>query len=157
MLSATFIPQWDTFGMKTKARSSEEYFAALDAERRAALQAVRDLIFGIWPNAEEGISLGTPTYSLNGHTFCALADHKHFMVLYVMHYDLLIAFKNDLKRYDHGATCIRFKRLEPDIMELFDRVIKYTVSRMEDSVHFGRTGNLRSGSVGHRGIQQTTK
>lgn len=143
--------------MKNKTRSAEDYYAALAPERRAALEAVRKLIFDIWPAASENTALGTPTYSLNGHAFCALADHKHFMVLYVMHYDLLMAFKNDLKRHDHGATCIRFKRLEPEMMELFDRVIKYTVSRMEDSIHFGRTGNLRSGSISQRNTQKANQ
>ncbi len=140
--------------MKTKANTATDYFAGLSDERRAALEAVRHLIQDIWPHAEENMSLGMPTYRLNGHAFCALADHKHFMVLYVMHYDQLIAFKNDLKRYDHGRTCIRFKRLDPEVIDLFDRVIKYTVSRMEDSIHYGKSGNLRSGSTSHRSIDR---
>ncbi|MBK6832431.1 MAG: hypothetical protein IPG92_17605 [Flavobacteriales bacterium] len=47
------------------------------------------------------------------------------MALYVMPYDLLDAFKNDLKVYDRGKSCIRFKRLEAPTFDLFDRIIKY--------------------------------
>ena len=80
------------------------------------------------------------------HAFCAIADQKRFMAIYLMHYDLLIAFKNELKRFDCGKSCIRFKRIEPELMDLLDRVIKFTGSQMETSIHYGKPGNTRGSS-----------
>ncbi len=55
------------------------------------------------------------------------------MALYILPHDLLHAFKKDLLVYDRGRSCIRFKRLEADTLDLFDRIIKYTGSQMHES------------------------
>lgn len=128
--------------------SAEEYFQALPSERRKDLLAVRDLIMRVWPDAEEVLVHGSPSYRLAGETFLALASQKHFMVLYVMHYDLLHAFKNDLKIHDTGRSCIRFKRLDPAMLDLFDRIVKYTGSQMSTSIHHGKPGIHRLNSGG---------
>lgn len=120
--------------------TAEDYFRSLAPGRREDLLAVRDLIMKVWPGVEEVLVHGSPTYRLAGETFLAMASQKHFMVLYVMHYDLLHAFKNDLKVYDTGRSCIRFKRLDPAMLELFDSIVKYTGSQMSTSIHHGKPG-----------------
>lgn len=91
------------------------------------------MIRSIWPDIVEDMDREMPTYHLNGRTLCALANQKSFMVLYILPYDLLNAFKKDLLIYDRGRTCIRFKRLETETLDLFDRIIKYTGSQMDES------------------------
>jgi hypothetical protein len=66
------------------------------------------------------------------------------MALYVMPYDLLVAFKNDLKVHDTGKSCIRFKRLDSGILDLFDRIIKYTGNQIHLSVLVGRSNGGRT-------------
>lgn len=119
--------------MRIDATTCEAYFAALPEDRRAALMQVRRLITRAFPHVTEDLRHGLPTYSLDGTAFCALGNQKSFMALYIMHHDLLDAFNKDLKAYDHGRSCIRFRRLEPETVELFDRIIKYTGSRFPDS------------------------
>lgn len=119
--------------MKNTARTANEYFAQLEDDRRDALLSLRKRIKEIWPMILEDMGSDMPTYHLNGHTLCALASQKHFMALYIMPYDLLNAFKKDLLIYDKGRSCIRFKRLEPATFDLFDRIIKYTGSQLEES------------------------
>lgn len=106
------------------------YFERLPEDRREALGALRSRIRHVWPDAVEDHSYGMPTYHLKGQPLFALASQKHFMVLYVLPYDLLDAFKNDLKVHDCGKSCIRFKRLDPVLFDLFDRIIKYTGSQL---------------------------
>lgn len=106
------------------------YYGSLPGERRDALLAIRQLVRRTWPEATEDMSYNMPTFSLGGHALCAIASQKHFMALYIMPYDLLGAFKNDLKIHDCGKSCIRFKRLEPATYDLFDRIIKYTGSQL---------------------------
>ena len=101
------------------------YYGALPGDRRDALLAIRKMIRRIWPNATEDMHYNMPTFHLDGEPMCAIASQKHFMALYVMHYDLLDAFKNDLKVYDRGKSCIRFKRLESTTYDLIDRIVKY--------------------------------
>ena len=39
--------------------------------------------------------------------------------------------------YDRGRSCIRFRRLDDDKLELFDRIIKYTGSQYPESRFYG--------------------
>lgn len=119
--------------MRTNARTANDYFEQLEPLRREPLLCLRKLILGIWPGIEEDMEREMPTYHLNGRTLCALANQKHFMVLYIIPHDLLDAFRKDLLIFDRGRSCIRFKRLEPATLDLFDRIIKYTGSQMHES------------------------
>lgn len=130
--------------MKSDATSVETYLAQLPADRREALGVVRDLVRRIWPGIEEDMSYSMPTFHLDGHALCALASQKSFMALYIMPYDLLIAFKNELKLHDTGRSCIRFKRLSPELLDLLDRVLKYTGTRLPESKHLDKPGNIKS-------------
>ncbi|MBK6543496.1 MAG: DUF1801 domain-containing protein [Flavobacteriales bacterium] len=124
--------------MKISAADPEAYFASLPKDRREALLEIRNVIRTAWPKVTEDLSFGMPTYHLDGNAFCAVASQKNFMALYVMHHDLLNAFHNDLRAYDRGRSCIRFRRLEPPTVELFDRIVKYTGSRYLDSLMHGK-------------------
>lgn len=124
--------------MKSIARTPEEYFTQLPDARRDPLIQVRSLIKRTWPGIKEDVQYGMPTYHLDGHTFCALANQKSYMALYIMPYDLLDAFKKELVPYDHGRSCIRFRRLEEPTLLLFEQLLKYTGSRFADSRHYGR-------------------
>ncbi|MBP7409334.1 MAG: DUF1801 domain-containing protein [Flavobacteriales bacterium] len=111
--------------MKNADPEIELYYGSLPGDRRDALLAIRKLIRRTWPTTSEDMAYGMPTFHLDGLPLFAIASQKHFMALYVMPYDLLDAFKNDLKVYDRGKSCIRFKRLETPTFDLFDRIIKY--------------------------------
>jgi len=125
--------------MKTAA-AAEGYIDTLPQDRRDALTELRGTIERTWPHAKLSIVRGMPTFHLDGHPFCAIANRKHYMVLYIMPYDLLRAFRNDLMVYDRGKSCIRFKRLDPATLDLFDRIIKYTGSQLSTSAHFDTNG-----------------
>ena len=116
--------------MKYTDTDLDIYYGSLPGDRRDALLAIRQLIRRVWPEIVEDMEHQVPTFHLRGQQLCAIASQKHFMVLYVMPYDLLDAFKNDLKPFDRGKSCIRFKRLEPTTYDLFDQIIKYTGSQL---------------------------
>jgi uncharacterized protein YdhG (YjbR/CyaY superfamily) len=109
------------------------YLNDLPDDRRNALLIVRELILAIWPQAREELVNNMPTYHLDGLQLCALANQKHFMVLYIAPYDLLTPFKNELKKYNCGRTCIRFREITGELLDLFDRVVKYTGSQLPTS------------------------
>jgi len=137
--------------MKTAALTISDYYDELASDRREALGAVRKLIKKIWPSITEDMSLGMPTFHLDGQALCAVASQKHFMALYIMPYDLLDAFKNDLRIYDRGKSCIRFKHLEQPTLDLFDRIIKYTGSQIGLSRMIDKPGGPK-GSAKARGL-----
>ncbi|HQW06530.1 MAG: DUF1801 domain-containing protein [Flavobacteriales bacterium] len=123
--------------MRSRAQNVTEYFNTLPDDRREEMLAVRKLIKGTWKDVVEDMDLGKPTYHLDGHALWSLANQKNWMVLYVKPHDLLNAFKKDLLIYDTGRSCIRFKRLSEQTLDLFDRIIKYTGNQMAESELLG--------------------
>lgn len=119
--------------MRSLVRTVDEYFEQLEPERREALTRLRKLILSIWPKIAEDMDRDMPTYHLDGRTLLAFSNQRDFMALYILPHDLLNAFRKDLLIYNTGRTCIRFKRLDSETLDLFDRIIKYTGSQMHES------------------------
>ncbi len=134
------LPEWIShlqrpvhFTMKNSTHNAQEYFDRLGEKERVALLKIRNLITGIWPGIRENMEFDMPSYHLRGYAFCALASQKNFMVFHIKPYDLLIPFRKDLLIYDRGLSCIRFRNLDEATLHLFDRIIKYTGSQLEES------------------------
>ncbi len=114
------------------------YLDSLPDDRRNALIIVRELIITIWPRVKEQMLNDMPTYQLDGVPLCMLANQKHFMVLYIAPYDLLAPFKNELKKHNCGRTCIRFRAMSGELLDLLDRILKYTGNQLATSQHVRR-------------------
>ena len=111
--------------MKLLVNSAHEYFEQLPAERQMPMARIRQIVRKHWPKAKEDLSYGMPTYHLGGQPVFALASQKNHITFYVMPYDLLSAFKHDLRTRNCGKSCIRFKRLEEEDVDLLERIIMY--------------------------------
>ncbi len=57
----------------------DEYLANLDEPKRTTLQELRQTIHSIVPEAEEGISYGTPAYRLRGKVIAGFAAFKNHL------------------------------------------------------------------------------
>lgn len=112
------------------------YLGKLRPDRRHAIEWVRERIGAIWPGIQEGISDRIPAYLLDGHPFLSIADRKNYIALYIVPHDLLHVFRTELRQYDHGRSCIRFKKLDPQLMTLIERIIRYTGSQLSTSRYF---------------------
>src|SRR3989304_6364093 len=93
---------------KTKAKTIDEYLAALSDEKRAALESLRRTIRAAAPKAEECISYQIPAFRQNGMLvgFGATAKHCAF---YLMSSSTVEAHKDDLKDYDTSKGTVRFQ------------------------------------------------
>lgn len=129
--------------MKHPDAELDLYYGTLPGERRDALLAIRKMIRRIWPEVTEDMAYGMPTFHLGGVLLCAIASQKYFITFHVIPYDLLVHFKNDLKVYDHGKSCIRFRKLLPETYDLLDRIIKYTGNQLELSHTVARPSGHR--------------
>jgi uncharacterized protein YdhG (YjbR/CyaY superfamily) len=111
--------------MRIEATSSHDYFEQLPSDRQFPMARMRQLVRKHWPKAKEDMAYGMPTYHLGGQPVFALASQKNHITFYVMPYDLLSAFKHDLRTRNCGKSCIRFKRLEEEDVDLIERIVKY--------------------------------
>lgn len=111
--------------MRIPTTTAVAYFEQLPADRQEPMVIMRQLIRRQWPKAKEDMAYGMPTYHLSGQPVFALASQKNHLTFYVMPYDLLCAFKHDLRTRNCGKSCLRFRRLEEQDIDLLERIIMY--------------------------------
>ena len=142
--------------MQSKAKTVTEYLAELPDDRRAAIQAVREVIRkNLGKGYEEGMQYGMigyyvphkvypPGYHCDPKQplpFAALASQKNYMSLYLMcvygspeHEQW---FRKEWaktgRKLDMGKSCIRFKKLE----DLPLAVIGKTIARVPVKDYIG--------------------
>jgi hypothetical protein len=133
--------------MQSKAATVQEYLAELTPERRAAIEAVRQVILKNLDNDfEEGIQYGMIGYYVPHRVypagyhcdprqplpFAALASQKNYMSLYLMcvygdsnHANWFKeAWAKTGKKLDMGKSCIRFKKVEDLALDVIAEAVK---------------------------------
>lgn len=133
--------------MQSKATTVKQYLAELPPDRRAAIQAVREVILNnLDPDFEEGMQYGMIGYYVPHRLhpagyhcdpkqplpFAALASQKNYMSLYLMSLycdrDHRKWFEESWaktrKKVDMGKSCLRFKKLEDLALDVIGQAIK---------------------------------
>ena len=140
--------------MQSKAASVKDYLAGLPEDRRAAISAVRKVILeNLDSDYEEGMSYGMigyyvphRVYPAGYHVdpkqpmpFAALASQKNYMSLYLMSLYCGCVEKDEAskhanwfrdewaktgKKLDMGKSCIRFRKLDDQPLELIGKAVK---------------------------------
>jgi uncharacterized protein YdhG (YjbR/CyaY superfamily) len=112
---------------RTRARTIDEYLAALSEDKRAALEKIRKTIRAAAPLAEECISYQLPAFRQNGMlvAFGATATHCAF---YLMSSTTVAAHKDDLKDYHTSKGTIRFQADKPLPVALVRKLVKARIA-----------------------------
>lgn len=133
--------------MQSKAPTVAAYLASLPPDRRAALQAVREVILkNLDKGYQEGMSYGMIGYCVPHRLFPAgyhcdptkplgfagLASQKNHMSVYLMcvygspeaEKRFRAAWAKTGKKLDMGKSCIRFKRLEDLALDVLGDTIR---------------------------------
>jgi len=107
-----------------------DYLAALGADKRAALEKLRQQIRTAAPKAEECMSYGIPGFRLNGKllvSYGAAAKHCAFYPGSIVR-----KFKNELKNYDTtGQGTIRFSADKPLPSALVRKIVRARIAQQE--------------------------
>ena len=118
--------------------TANDYMSNVPQGRKEDLVVLRSLIKTIFPEIEETMGYNMPTFMHRGETLCSIANQKNYMALYIMPYDLLEEFKEELSTFNCGASCIRFKKLKEGDLDLFRRILIYCDANYYKSQYFGR-------------------
>ena len=133
--------------MQSKATTVAQYLSGLPADRRAAIETVRNVILANLDNDyEEGIQYGMIGYYVPHRIFpagyhcdprqplpfAALASEKNYMSLYLMCVygdgPLAVWFREAWakagKKLDMGKSCVRFKRVEELALDVVSEAIR---------------------------------
>jgi hypothetical protein len=145
-------PQSGVPMVQSKATTIKDYLAELPAERRAALQAVREVILANLDHEfEEGMQYGMigyyvphsvypPGYHCDPRQplpFACLASQKNYMALYLMcvYGDqnqrtwFETEWKKAGKKLDMGKSCVRFKKLDDLALGVIGETIRRVTAR----------------------------
>jgi uncharacterized protein YdhG (YjbR/CyaY superfamily) len=108
---------------KQRARTVDEFLAALTDEQRSALMKLRRTIRAATPDAEECISYGIPAFRLGGKFFVGFGASARHCAFYPG--ALPVAeLKRELKDYDTSKGTIRFQPDKPLPVSLVRRIVK---------------------------------
>jgi uncharacterized protein YdhG (YjbR/CyaY superfamily) len=129
--------------MQSAAKTVEQYISELPAERKEAIQKVRQTILENLPAGYEEtmnwgmISYEVPlstypdTYNKKPLLYAALASQKNHMAVYLSgiyineqaRQDFEAAYRATGKRFDAGKSCVRFRKLDHLPLELIGEAI----------------------------------
>jgi len=88
----------------------DEYLANLDEPKRTTLQQLRQIIQSIIPNAEQGISYGTPAFRLHGKVVAGFAAFKNHLSYLPHSGSVLAELADDVAGY--ATSKFRFRTFE---------------------------------------------
>lgn len=102
--------------MKIEAKDAKGYLAAIPAERRASVDALRALVKRAVPAASEAIVWGMLGYAIEGRPFVAIASQKKYLSLYLCDLytqpALLKKHEKALSKLKMGKSCINFQSVD---------------------------------------------
>ena len=114
--------------MTEKPRTIDEYLSRVSEDKRAALQALREIIHAAAPEAEECISYEMPAFRLNG-MLVGFAAAKHHCALYAWNGSTVGLFGDDPKGYETSKGTIRFTPDKPLPEALVRRLVEMKVAK----------------------------
>lgn len=105
--------------MRRNSRSPAAYRKDVDGPLRELLEAVRQVVFEVVPDAREGIEYGMLDYP----GLANLAAQKDYVALYVAP-AVLARRKDDFPGVSAGKSCLRFRRLDQLDREALGRLLR---------------------------------
>ena len=104
-------------------RTIDQYLAALDEPKRTTLQALRHMIHGIIPHAEECISYGMPAFRLEGKVIAGFAAFKNHLAYLPHSGSVLGELSDDLAGHESTAGSLHFPIDKPLPRSLVKKLI----------------------------------
>src|SRR4051794_16670306 len=86
----------------------DRYLSALDEPKRSTLEALRQSILEIVPDAEQCISYGMPAFKVQGKTVAGFAAFKHHLSYLPHSGSVLPALGDDVARYEQTKGSLHF-------------------------------------------------
>ena len=111
-----------------KAKTIDDYLAALSADKRAALEKLRKTIRAAAPRAEECISYSLAAFRLDGRMLVAFGATANHCAFFPMSSLTVGAHKDELKGYDISKGTIRFQPDKPLTAALVRKLVKARIA-----------------------------
>lgn len=108
----------------------ESYILQFDIEIQNKLNALRELVHSIAPQAEERMWAGTISYKLYGKMFVHFAAYKKHIGFYP-DTDVIVAFQQDLKGYKTSTGTVQFPHTQDLPLEFIGKMIQFKAESLQ--------------------------
>ena len=110
---------------RTASKSIDEYIASFPPDVQEILEKIRTTIRNAAPGAQESISYGMPTFTLNGYLvyFAAYKNHIGFYPAPIG----IEKFKNEISEYESGKGTLQFPLDKPIPYDLISEIVVFRV------------------------------
>ena len=105
------------------AAEVDQYLAAIDPPRRAALEELRRMILEIVPTAEQVISYKIPAFRVDGEIVAGFAEFKRHLSYLPFSGSVLSRMGAELDGYEMTKSSLHFTVERPLSRELVQRLI----------------------------------
>lgn len=119
----------------TATATIDEILAALPADQRAALQALRVSIAAAAPAAEEAISYAAPAFRYRGRPLVAYSAAKGHCSLFPMSPAVLDTFRSELAGYALSKGTVRFTPAHPIPEDVIARIVHARIAELDGGTH----------------------
>ena len=118
---------------KAAFQSIDEYIASFPEDMQKVLEEVRGTMKAAAPEAQEKISYGIPTFTLNGRYLIYFAGWKNHISIYPIPSGS-DAFNKEVSQYVEGKGTLKFPLDKPIPLKLITRIVRNAVAE-----NLGRT------------------
>ena len=112
---------------KVHFNSIDEYISTFPKDVQKILEELQETIKAAAPEAEEKISYGIPTFTLNGKYLIYFAGWKNHISIYPIPSGSE-AFNQQVSKYVEGKGTLKFPLDKPLPMRLITKIVKYRVA-----------------------------
>jgi len=109
----------------------DAYLAGLPAEQRDLLQALRERVAALAPEAEDTISYAMPAFKLDGRFLLSYAGWKGHCSIYAIHDELLAKYEDALRDNTRTKGGLHFSAAHPLPDALIDDFVRARVKTIK--------------------------
>ena len=112
------------------SREIDQYLAALDEPQRSTLEALRQSILEVVPEAEQCISYGMPAFKVHGQTVAGFAAFKRHLSYLPHSGSVLPALGEDLANYEQTKGSLHFPLDKPLPQRLVKKLVTMRMQQL---------------------------
>jgi uncharacterized protein YdhG (YjbR/CyaY superfamily) len=113
-----------------KAKTIDEYLAAVDGEQRRALEALRETIRAIVPAVEECISYGIPAFRLDGKVIAGFSATSTGCSYYPFSGTTFRTLAKELASWDRTKSALHFSPSKPLPKRLVQKLLRARIAEL---------------------------
>jgi uncharacterized protein YdhG (YjbR/CyaY superfamily) len=109
-------------------RQIDDYLSRIEEPKKSTLESIRKIILEIFPEAEQCITYGVPTFKVGGKAVAGFAAYKNHCSYFPMSGSVLKQLADELAGYKTSRGALQFPVDKPLAKALVRKLIKSRIA-----------------------------